>query len=139
MKLPLPKEQLTGCVWLPRFLAKAKLAKTGQLGADYAARYCHPTGVDAQFLQFFQLTQQDIENICDASEEEVVRWFRSLNTVSDERIQEWNHLACNLGSPGFPMADRLPVALATSYAYLAPRKFDTVFAVLEADEEMNNG
>ena len=42
--------------------------------------------------------------------------------------------AQNLGRPGFPMAERLPIALATTYKHLEPSKFSSVFEVIEADE-----
>ena len=45
----------------------------------------------------------------------------------------------NLGRPGFPMVERFPVALATAYSHLAELKLETVFEVLEADEQTPNG
>ena len=61
MKLPAPQDTLANCVWLPRLLAKARQLKDGSLPPDYAARFCHPTGVDAQFLAFFQLTPEAVQ------------------------------------------------------------------------------
>lgn len=135
MNLPLPRETLAGCVWLPRIIAKARLVKNGALEAEYASRFCHPTGVDAQFLAFFRLTKEEILAICEASEDEVATWFGKLDTGGARRIEDWNHLALNLGRKGYPMEDRLPIALAMTYRHLGSRDLQTVFEVLEADEE----
>jgi len=135
MKLPSPREKLAGCVWLPRILTKARLTKSGALEAEYASRFCHPTGVDGQFISFFRLTKEDLLEACGGTDEEVATWFTSRKAGSASRIQEWNHVATNLGRPGFPMAERLPVALATAYGHLKDRHLETVFEVLDADEE----
>jgi hypothetical protein len=60
----------------------------------------------------------------------------AANTLPS-RISEWNHVAVNLGRPGFPLADRLPIALATAYKHIDPIGKTTVFEVLEADEKEN--
>lgn len=135
MKLPSPRQTLAGCVWLPRIIAKARQAKRGTLDPEYAARFCHPTGVDGLFVDFFRLTKEDLLEVCEASDESVAAWFVSPDSAGGRRIQEWNHLAVNLGRAGFPMADRLPIALATAYQHLGGQNLQTVFEVLEADEE----
>lgn len=137
MTPPLPRpadSSLAGCVWLARIMAKARLLRAGKLPTEYADRFCHPTGVDGHFIAFFELDREAILSICERSDTELEAWFKALPTALLGRIAEWNHIAINLGRPGFPMADRLPVALATSYKHLADRGFETVFAVLEADE-----
>jgi len=133
MKLPKPREELAGCVWLPRILAKARHLKAGTLPPDYETRFCHPGGVDGQFLSYFGLTREDILNVAASTDSEVSSWLLSRNRP--EMIQEWNRIALNLGRLGFPMAERLPVALATSYKYVNPDGITTVFEVLEADEK----
>lgn len=135
MKLPSPRETLAGCVWLPRIIAKARLIRDGKLEADYASRFCHPTGVDGQFISFFHLTKDDVLTASEREDEEVATWFTGREEKSETRIREWNHLATNLGRPGFPMAERLPVALSTVYSHLQDRNLASVFEVLEADEE----
>lgn len=133
MKLPTPHEQLAGCVWLPRILAKARLFKQGALPPDYAARFCHPTGVDGHFLSHFGLTCEDVLAAADLPESEAPA--RLLSRAGAERIQEWNRIAVNLGRPGFPMAERFPIALATAYKHIDSQGMTTVFEVLEADEK----
>lgn len=133
LKLPAPREQLASCVWFPRILAKARLFKRGALPSDYAARFCHPTGVDGHFLSHFGLTREDMLAAAELPESEVPAWF--LSRTRAERIQEWNRIAVNLGRPGFPMAERFPIALATAYKHIDSRGMTTVFEVLEADEK----
>jgi len=135
MKLPSPREKLADCVWLPRILAKARLSAAGQLPPEYESRFGHTTGTDGQFLSFFRVTKTDVMAICGQSDSAVAAWFLSLPTATPARIGEWNHLAVNLGRPGFPMAERFPIALATIYKHLAGGKFETIFEILEADEK----
>ena len=136
MMLPRPTDRLVDCVWLPRIFAKARLYAAGELDEDYASRFCHASGVDGQFIAFFELTKDELLEISGHTDEEVGDWFLS-SPSRKSRIQEWNRIAVNLGRPGFPMAERLPVALSTTYRHLEDRKFETVFQVLEADEQVN--
>ena len=133
MKLPEPRESLAGCVWLPRILAKARRLQAGTLPPDYANRFCHPGGVDGQFLSYFGLTREEIVKPAVLTDVEVAAWF--LSRYRPEFIQEWNRIAVNLGRPGFPLAERLPVALATSYQHVNPEGVTTIFEVLAADEK----
>jgi hypothetical protein len=132
--LPAPRATLAGCMWLPRIIAKARLLQNGALPSEYEARFCHPTGVDAQFLNFFALTKEDVLLASRGNDEQVASWFRDLASPRPSIISEWNYLAEHLGRPGFPMADRLPVALSTIYKHLDPSKINSVFEALEADE-----
>ena len=114
-------------------LAKARLLRAGALPEDYAARFCHPTGVDGVFLSHFGLSQEDILSAAALSDEKAAEWF--LSRTSAEHVEQWNQIAVNLGRPGYPMAERFPVALATTYKHVASRGLATVFEVLEADEK----
>lgn len=133
MKLPRPSEKLAGCVWLPRILSKARLWQSGALPQDYAANFCQPKGVDGLFLSHFGLSREDILSAAALSDERVSEWF--LCRSSAERVEQWNQIALNLGRPGYPMAERFPVALATTYKHVDSRGLTTVFEVLEADEK----
>jgi len=133
MKLPRPSEKLAGCVWLPRILAKARLLRRGGLPEDYAARFCHPKGVDGVFLSHFGLSREAIVSAAALPDEKAAEWFASSNSA--ERLEQWNLIAVNLGRPGYPMAERLPVALATTYKHVDSSGLTTVFEVLEADEK----
>ena len=132
--LPPPRATLVGCMWLPRIIAKARLLQSGTLPSEYGARFCHPTGVDAQFLNFFGLEREDILSASRRNDDEIGSWFRELTAHRPSMVSEWNHLAENLGRPGFPMSERLPDALSTVYKHLDPSKISSVFEALEADE-----
>jgi len=134
MDLPRPTDKLAGCMWLPRILAKARLRARGKLPEDYAVRFGHPSGVDGTFLAFFGLTVEAIVKAATLSDEEAAAWFLSLPAAAESGIERWNHVAVNLGRPGFPLAARLPIALRTSYQHLAHLNLPTIFEVLEADE-----
>lgn len=135
MKLPRPTDTLAGCIWLPRILAKARLLASGRLPAEYEGRFCQPSSVDSEFLTFFGLSREDIVRAAGLADDEAALWFASLASAGDVQIAAWNHVAVNLGRPGFPLADRLPVGLSTTYRHLSARNLETVFSVLEADEE----
>ena len=135
MKLPRPSKKLAGCVWLPRILAKARLLAQTALPPDYESRFCHPGGVDGIFLAYFGLDRDDIVAAAAQPDEAAARWFR--NRTSESRIEEWNTTALNLGRPGYPLAERFPVALATTYKHVDARGLTTVFEVLEADEKLS--
>ena len=122
-------------MWLPRILQKGRLILEGTLPAEYAERFCHATGVDSQFLDFFGLTKGDILDAAKLSDDGVAKWFVRLATPV--KIAEWNHVAENLGRPGFPMAERLPVALSTTYRHLDASSITSVFEALEADEKIS--
>jgi hypothetical protein len=136
--LPPPRATLAGCMWLPRIITKARLLQNRALPSEYEARFCHSTGVDAQFLHFFALTKEDVLLASRGNDEQVASWFRELASPRPSIISEWNYLAQNLGRPGFPMADRLPVALSTTYRHLNPSKISSVFEALEADESTSS-
>jgi len=132
-KLPGPRKELAGCVWLPRILGKARHWHAGSLPADYAMVFCHPKGVDGLFLAHFGLSREHILAAATLSEADAGAWFSSR--CSPAQIAAWNLMAVNLGRPGFPMAERLPVALSTTYKNVNPKGLTTVFEVLEADEK----
>jgi len=136
--LPRPVDKLAGCLWLARIIFKARQFAAGQLPEEFAHRFCHPTGVDGHFLAFFHLTREDILAVCGREDAAVAEWFLS-SAERSERIAEWNHIAVNLGRPGFPMEERLIVALQSVYPNLAHRNLQTVFEVLEADDALSAG
>lgn len=136
--LPRPVGRLAGCVWLPRLIFKARQFAAGELSPEFAVRFCHPTGVDGQFLAFFHLTREEILAVSALDDAAVAEWFLSSAERSG-RIAEWNHVAVNLGRAGFPMAERLPVALEVVYPHVAHRNLQTVFEVLEADDALTAG
>jgi hypothetical protein len=137
MKLPPPEALLAGCVYLPRIIAKARALSAGLLPEGYVTRFGTPDSVDGLFLAFCGLSAQQITEAAALNDAFVERWFGSLPGTSAQRIKEWNHIARNLGRVGFPMAERLPIALSTKYGHLANRGIETIFEMLNADEEPN--
>lgn len=135
--VPPPRATLGGFMWLPRLLAKARLLQSEKLPADYAARFCSPGGVDDQFLHFFGLSKEAILTLAALPDEEVIPWFQMHAAGQSLTAEDWNHCAVNLGKEGFPMAERLPVAVATAYQHLKSQNLQTVFEVLEADEGLS--
>lgn len=125
-------------MWLPRIVAKARLLQHGQLPSEYADRFCHPTGVDSLFLKFFNIDQAELISASRLSDSEVAAWFLALPVTTLGRIGDWNQLAENLGRPGFPLAERFPIALATSYKHLDPDTITSVFEAIEADERTSS-
>jgi hypothetical protein len=134
MVIPAPRERSADCVWLPRIIAKARLERVGKLPQEYAARFGAPSSVDEVFLSHFGITKEAIVAASSQTDDEVAAWFSRLPRATPERILEWNHIAVNLGKPGFPLEARFPIGLATTYAHVAHLKPESVFAALEADE-----
>ena len=60
---------------------------------------------------------------------------RLLGRAGAKRVAEWNDTGMNLGRPGYPLAERLPIALATTYKHVASSGATSVFEMLEADEK----
>ncbi len=122
LRLPKPSEELAGCVWLPRFIAKVRHHHAGTLSEDYQLAFCHPRGVDGRFLEHFALDKDDaITAILSArTEEELEQWFTSLPEVTEERIAAWNEFAPLIGSPGHPGERELAFMLRRTYPNGAP-------------------
>jgi hypothetical protein len=133
MKLPPPEATLAGCVFLPRIIAKARAYTAGLLPEEYSVRFGVPDGVDGLFLGFFTLSRDQIVEASVMSDASIAQWFESV--ASRERIEAWNHTALNLGRPGFPLAERLPITATSKYKHLANRRIETIFQMLNADEE----
>lgn len=109
----------------------------GELPPAYAERFCHPTGVDLIFLNYFHLTRDDITTAALKSDDEVIVWFQSRRESSVENVAKWNEIAINMGRPGYPLAERFPVARETTYKHVDSQGMTTVFELLEADEKLN--
>lgn len=112
------------------------MLQTGELPAAYAERFCHPVGVDSTFLGYFRLTKDDILAAAAKKDEEIIQWFCSRPEGTPENIAKWNEIAVNIGRPGFPLAERFPVARETSYKHIDSRGMTTVFELLEADDRL---
>lgn len=135
MTLPPPRQRLADCVWLARIVSKARLFKAQALPEEYANRFCHPTGVDHQFLTFFGLDRDSLLEAVDLDDSAFAAWFLRQPQITKDKIADWNRLAVNLGRSGYPMAERLPIALSTTYKHLDPAGIGSVFEAIERDEQ----
>jgi hypothetical protein len=113
------------------------MIRAGELPPEFAARFGAPNSVDEVFLTHFGITKEDVIEASGLPDNEVAAWFLRLPQATPARILEWNQIAINLGKKGFPLEARFPVGLATTYAHIAHLKPESVFAMLEADEGIN--
>ena len=134
--LPAPRATLEGCVWLPRFLAKARLLLADQLPPDYVERFGHPDGVDGNFFRFFGVTHEQMMDARrrDASDAAFAAWFQALPGIDAARIEAWNTFAEKLGQPGHPMADRLAETRPRMAGRFDTSKTHSIFDLITADE-----
>ena len=135
--LPVPRDaSLAGCVWLARFLAKARLLSADQLPPDYVERFGHPDGVDGNFFRFFSLGHEQLMDVIrrEPSDETFAGWFAALPGNDDARIAAWNDFAEKLGQPGYPMADRLQQVLPGMAGRPDVSKIHSIFDLITADE-----
>ncbi len=134
---PPPRDNtLAGCVWLARFLAKARLLLVDQLPPDYVERFGAPEGVDGNFFRFFSVGHEQLMDVIrrEPSDEAVARWFLALPGIDADRVVAWNAFAERLGQPGHSMADRLNAVLPTMASRLDLTKIHSIFDLITADE-----
>ena len=140
LPLPVPRDNsLAGCVWLARFLAKARLLLADQLPPDYVERFGAPDGVDGNFFRFFAVGHEQLMDVIrrEPSDEAVARWFLALPGISAERIAAWNDFAEKLGHPGLPMSQRLAEISLAMGGRFDLSKIHSIFDLITADEAAN--
>ncbi len=138
--LPAPRDDsLAGCVWLARFLAKARLLLADQLPPDYVERFGAPNGVDGNFFRFFSLGHEQLMDVIRRapSDEEFAGWFLALPGNDPARIAAWNAFAETLGQPGHPMAGRLIEILPRWTGRFDLSNIRSIFDLITADEAAN--
>ncbi|MSU64812.1 MAG: DUF5069 domain-containing protein [Opitutus sp.] len=89
MKLRRPTDKLAGCVWLPRFIDKARHHLAGTLDPDYVRPFCHPLATDGVFLAHFALAKEEVIGqvaAANGSDELVAAWFAQRPQCTPERI-----------------------------------------------------
>ncbi len=136
MKLRRPHDTLGGCLWLPRFLDKARHHLAGTLDPAYQRAFCNPRGVDGFFFAHFSLTADEILAAVQRapSDEAFARWFCARPASNAERIAAWNDLAPKLGMPGQPGEQTLQWALQNVYPGCTDPRANSCFTVLAWDE-----
>jgi hypothetical protein len=77
MHLHRPQDQLAGCVWLPRFVDKARLSLDRQLPFLYQLAFGSRFGVDGYFLRHFGLSiEQFLAAVRQSTDNAALaRWF----------------------------------------------------------------
>ena len=135
--LPLPRDRLAGCVWLPRIAGKIRAMAAGELPPEYAARFCDRDSIDEHFLNFFAMEKAELMAAVERTGNDdaaLKGWFVTRPGVDAQRISDWNEFAETLGRPGHPMAQRFIDVLPRMYAHLDPTSVHSIFDLLEADE-----
>ncbi len=104
MKFPHPMETLAGCCWLPRLVAKCRLAEDGALPFSYRIALGSPIGVDGHFCRHFRISPGQVRKAVRLHEDDgdLAVWFLGLAKVDEDAIAAWNKLAPRLGSRGAP-------------------------------------
>ena len=143
MKLRRPTEKLAGCVWLPRFIDKARHFQAGTLEADYVRPFCSPLATDGVFFAHFEIEQDEILRVVAESagdDASVARWFTARPQGTVERVAAWNELAPNLGRDGYPVRRGFLWVLRHYYGGAAPDpRVDSVFTAIAFDEGFLDG
>jgi hypothetical protein len=138
MKLRRPTDKLAGCVWLPRFIDKARHHQAGTLHPDFVRPFCHPLATDGLFLAHFELGKDEIIQVIaesNGSDESVAEWFQSRAQYTPEKVAAWNELAPNIGKDGYPAHRGFLWILKQYYGGVAPDpRVDSAFTAIAFDE-----
>ena len=138
MKLRRPADKLAGCVWLPRFIDKARHHSAGTLEAEYIRPFCHPLATDGVFFAHFQLDKDEITGVVAGSKGDdtiIAQWFEGRPQYTPERVAAWNELAPNIGKEGYPVRSGFLWVLRHYYDGKAPDpRVDSAFTAIAYDE-----
>lgn len=136
MKLRRPEDKLAGCMWLPRFIDKARHAAAGTLHADYQRAFGSPLGIDGVFFAHFALKQEEILEAIrrEQSDEAIGAWFVARPQSDAEKVRAWNELAPNIGKPGFPGHRTFQWGLRHIYAGCTDPRVTSGFTAIAWDE-----
>ncbi len=137
MNLPLPKDTLANCCWLPRFVKKARLTLTDSLHSDYTRAFCHTLGVDYQFMKHFGLDKESFLKAVEKAGDDdsaIAAWFLSLPGVTPDSIAAWNEASPCFGQPGKPMEKTFQVVVTRLYNIPADIGLTTVYDAIYWDE-----
>ena len=131
-------EKLAGCVFLPRFIDKARHFQAGTLDPEYVRPFCSPLATDGVFFAHFAIEKDEILRVIAASagdDAAVARWFAARPQCTAARIAAWNALAPNLGREGYPVRRGFLWILRHYYGGAAPDpRVDSAFTAIAFDE-----
>lgn len=128
---------IADCMWLARFVDKARRHLDGTLDEDFAPFFGHRLATDGTFLAWFELELATLLDVVRTHESDtsVDDWFRRQSGVTLERIQSWNRLAPRLGRAGEPMERAFSFARRKYYGDAdAPSEVNSVFTGIAWDE-----
>lgn len=137
MKLRRPTERLADVCWLPRFIDKARAHLDGTLPGEYRRRLGSARGMDGAFLRHFDLTKEaflDAVRDSAGSDLAVAKWFYAQPGATDQKVEQWNAIAPELGKPGQPGYEILQWAMEHIYKGSAYTGSESIFEIIEADE-----
>lgn len=136
MPLPHPLARLADCCWLPRHLAKARLALRGELPFTYRIAYGARTGVDGYFFRHFGLSKKCILAVVRAAADDaaVAQWFLQQPGATTARIAEWNRFAPLLGAKGQPGYLTRRIVTLFLYPKALQQPVESLFAAIIQDE-----
>jgi hypothetical protein len=136
MKLRRPSEMLGGCMWLPRFIDKARLHLAGALPTDYQGAFCNPLGMDGVFLSHFALKKNELLELIqrEPTDEAVLAWWVARPESSASAIRAWNELAPNVGKPGYPNERMFRWAMKYVYPRCSDARVTSGFLAIAWDE-----
>lgn len=136
MDLRRPYDKLGGCMWLPRFIDKARQHFAGTLAEDYRRAFCSPLGIDGVFFAHFALQKDDILEAIqrEKSDEAIVAWFLARPELSAEKVRAWNDLAPHIGQPGFPAHRTFQWGMRHIYVGCTDPRVDSGFTAIAWDE-----
>ena len=136
MHLRRPTDRLGSCMWLPRFIDKARHHLAGTLAEDYQRAFCSPLGIDGVFLTHFDLTNEEIIDAIrrERTDEAIAAWFVARLECSAAKIHEWNGLAPHIGEPGFPGERTFRWGMRHIYAACTDPRVTNGFAAIAWDE-----
>jgi hypothetical protein len=136
IKLRRPFDSLAGCIWLPRFIDKARHHLAGTLPPDYVGAFCNPLGIDGIFLSHLLLKRDELLEVIrrESTDEAIAGWFAARRESAPERIAAWNELAPQIGKPGFPCARTFRWTLKYLYPGCTDPRVTTNFLAIAWDE-----
>ena len=137
MQLRRPTARLADVCWLPRFIDKARAHLDGTLPPEYARRFADSKGIDGVFMRHFGLTKEaliEAVRASNGSDIAVAKWFYAQPGVTDDKVNEWNRTAPEIGRPGNPGFEVFQWAVQNIYKAAPYSGVESVFEVIEADE-----
>jgi len=94
-----PRENMTGWLYLPRFIDKIRLSEAGELHADYQPNYLHK-GFDAKWLETAGLEPDEFVAVVKNSltDGQVADWVRENVEADDSTKELFNDAVGNYGA-----------------------------------------